>query len=86
MDSKVKPIFQSSVDPNKVSMTIQGVSKAVVFMVTFFAVQKGFDPTQATNGIQQITDLLIVATPAILAVYHTGEAIYGVVRKMFATR
>lgn len=86
METKIKPGFQSSVDPNKISTTIQGLSKAIIFVITFIAVQKGFDPTQATNGVQQITDLLIVATPAILAVYHSGEAIYGIVRKMFVNK
>jgi hypothetical protein len=82
----LKTIFQSSLDPSKVSLTIQSFSKTVIFIVGFFALQKGFDPATATTQIQGITDIVISLIPAVLAVYHGGETIYGMVRKMFVVK
>ena len=80
---EIKPVFQSSVDPTKISLTIQGLSKTVIFVVGYFALQKGFDVATAQTQIQVVTDITIMLIPAILAVYHGGETIYGIVRKMF---
>ena len=79
----IKTIFQSSLDPNKVSLTITSISKFVTFLVLTYAVSKGFDPNTATTGVQQVTDIILSAVPACFAIWHAGEAIYGLIRKFF---
>ena len=84
--NQIKSTVASSVDPAQVSLTVQGVTKALIFVVSYFALAKGFDPTTTTNGIEQVRDIVISLIPAILAVYHGGEAIYGLIRKMFVKK
>lgn len=82
----IKNLFASSLDQSKISLTVQALTKCAIFIVGYFAVSKGFDPMTATNGVQQVSDIVISLIPAILAVYHGGEAIYGIVRKFFVQK
>lgn len=82
----LKTIFQSSLDPSKISLTVQALTKCAIFIAGYFAVSKGFNPMEATTAIEQIGDIVISLIPAVLAVYHGGEAIYGLVRKMFVQK
>lgn len=86
METKIKPAFQSSIDPNKVSMTVESFSKMVIFLVGFFAIQKGFDPNVATTQIQAMTEVVISIVPACFAVYHGLQTVYGIARKMFVSK
>jgi len=81
--NEIKPVFQSSLDPSKVSLTIQSIAKFLIFVAGTYAIHKGFDPVTATNVITQLSDILISAIPACFAMYHAGEAVWGVVRKFF---
>ena len=83
---EIKSIFQSSLDPSKVSLTVQGLAKFVTFIIITYATAKGFDPNEATNGVDQIKDIIISTIPACFALYHAGETVYGIVRKMFVQR
>lgn len=82
----IKSLFASSVDPSKISLTIQGATKTLIFIIGYFAIAKGFDPAEATTNVQLISDIVISLIPAVLAVYHGGEAIYGIVRKFFIAK
>lgn len=79
-------MFQSSLDTTKISLTVSSVAKVAIFVVGAYAMAKGFDPTEATNGVQQITDIILSVIPACFAVFHGGEAIWGVVRKFFVVK
>lgn len=78
----LKSFLQSSVDPNKLSLTVQSLAKAIIFLVGYYAVSKGFDPTIATSQINQLTDVVINIIPAGFAVYHGIEAVWGITRKL----
>lgn len=82
-------IFQSSVDPTKVSLFITSASKALAGIVVTLLTLKGIDPAIATQNVQTVTEAAtnIVAqyaaiVPAVYAAYHSAEAIYGVLRKV----
>lgn len=81
--NNIKPIFSSSVNPNEVSLFVSGLAKVIIGIIGFVAVRYGFDFTTATNGAQQVFDLIVTAIPAGFAVWHTLQAVYGLTRKMF---
>ena len=76
-------MFQSSVDPTQVSLTISSIFKVVIFFAGYVAVSKGFDVTTATTQVEAIRDLVLSLVPACFALYHGLQAIYGIVRKFF---
>jgi hypothetical protein len=84
--NEIKSWAGSSMDSNKISLTVQAITKCAIFIVGYFAVSKGFDPMDATTQVQAISDIVISLIPAVLAVYHGGEAIYGIVRKFFVVK
>ena len=77
----IKSVFASSVDPTKISLTIESVAKFVIYAITAVALAKGLDPMQATTGVEQVRDILISIVPACFAVVHGCLAVYGVIRK-----
>lgn len=83
---EIKSIFRSSLDPSKVSLTVQSISKMVIFFVGYIAVSKGLDPETATTQVEAITEIFVSIIPACFAVYHGLEAIYGIVRKFFVVK
>ena len=83
---EIKSNFASSIDPTKVSLTVESLSKAVIFLVGYFAAAKGFDPATATTQAQALTDVTLSIVPACFALYHGLQAIYGITRKMFVDK
>ena len=81
MEKTIKPFLRSSVDPNKISLTIESGAKFVIFFVGYFALAKGLDPATATTQIQAITDVVLSLVPACFAVYHGLQTVWGLVRK-----
>ena len=84
--NQIKTIFASKLDPSNVSLAISGLTKTIIFVIGYFALSKGFDPSDATTQVQAVSDIVISLIPAVLAVYHGGEAIYGIVRKFFVEK
>lgn len=82
----IKSIFASSVDPSKISLTIESLSKVAIYGVTYYAVSKGFSVETATTQVQAITDLVLQLVPTVFALYHGVQAIYGLVRKVFVAK
>lgn len=83
---------QSSIDPTQVSLTITSVGKAVVGVLTTFAILKGIDPAIVTANVTTVQEAAtnivaqyVAILPALYAAYHSSQAIWGVVRKL-ATR
>ena len=81
----IKSIFSSSVNPQELSLTVSSLSKTIIGVVAFIAVQKGFDGAVVTSHLQAIMDTVITAIPAGFAMWHAMQTVYGLVRKMFVT-
>lgn len=79
----IKKIFQSSYNPEEVSLTVSSIFKVAIFFVGYIAVSKGFDVTKATTQVEAIRDITLSLVPASFTVYHGLQAIYGIVRKGF---
>jgi hypothetical protein len=89
MNIQIPAWAQSSVDPEQVSLTISSFSKAVIGILTTYAVLKGIDPIIMTNNVRTVTEAAqnivaqyIAILPALYAAYHSAQAIYGVLRKL----
>jgi hypothetical protein len=82
----IKSFFASSLDPSKVSLTIESLAKMAIFLLGTYAMNKGFDPMQATNQIQAMRDAALVIVPACFALYHACYALYGIVRKLMVAK
>ncbi len=67
-------ILQSSVDPEKVSLTIKGIIVSVVPAVMFILGGFGFSVT-STDSTQIISSLIAMET-AIMVLYGLGRKIY----------
>lgn len=79
----LKSFFASSVDPTKLSLTIESFSKALIGLVGWYAVSKGMDAATATTQLQVIIDLVAQAVPLVFALWHSLMTIYGLVRKLW---
>jgi hypothetical protein len=83
MEQNNLPKFlQSSIDPTKVSLTVESIGKALIGVVAMFAVAKGLNPDTATNQYQLLVDTVASGTAAVVTVYHSIGVVYGIVRKI----
>lgn len=90
--NNIPKIFQSSVDPTQVSLTITSIGKAGAAFIVFLGMVGVVDPTIAGQAWGEFVAAIVTAIPAGVAVWHTGMALWGIVRKigmrimaMFAT-
>lgn len=74
--------LSSSANPGDLSLTVASITKAIIWGVATLAVVKGVDSTTVTNEVQQIMDLTATAVAAGLTLYHSGQTIYGLIRKV----
>lgn len=74
---------QSSIDPTQISSFLQNIGRALAGTVTFLLVLKGVDPLVAGQSWGQFVQLVATGAPAAYATWHTGEAIFGLIRKLF---
>ena len=65
----------SSVDPQKLSLTIKGILGTVVILLGFLGYQNIFD-------VDELTGAIISVVEAVLVVISTGTALYGLIRKI----
>lgn len=77
-----KGIFASSVDPNELSLMVQGFSKALVGLVAWFAISKGLDPATATTQLQLLIDLIAQAIPVAFTFWNMIQGVWGALRKL----
>lgn len=82
----IKTLFASSLDPSKISLTVESISKVVIYMVAYYATTKGFNVATATTQVQAITDIVLQLVPMVFALYHGVQTIYGIVRKVFVAK
>lgn len=78
----IPKIFQSSVDPTQVSLTITSLGKAGASLIMFLGMVNLVDPAVANQAWGSFVASVITAVPAIFAVYHTGLALWGIIRKV----
>ena len=74
---------QSSVNPNAISLTLQSLAKSVSAAIVFAGMVGVVDPIIAEQAWGNFVAAIITAVPAAVAVYHAGEVLYGLARKMF---
>jgi hypothetical protein len=72
---------KSSVDENSVSLTITSVGKAVSGLIVFLGMVNAVDPLIAGEAWGSFVASVITAVPAGFAVWHTGQAMWGIFRK-----
>lgn len=72
---------KSSVDENSVSLFITSTGKAVAGVIVFLGMVNVVDPTIANEAWGNFVASIITAVPAGFAVWHTGQGVWGVIRK-----
>ena len=65
----------SSVDPQKLSLTIKGILGTVVIFLGFMGYNNIFDVTELTGAIMSVVQ-------SILVVVTAGTTLYGLIRKI----
>lgn len=73
---------KSSVNEDQVSLTITSVGKAVSGLIVFLGMVNAVDPLIAGEAWGSFVASVITAVPAGFAVWHTGQAMWGVIRKV----
>jgi hypothetical protein len=88
----------SSQDPTKLSLTVESITKALIGFGATFLVAKGVDAVgvyaqiaSAQTQIQAIWDIVqsivalgVQAAPLVYALWHSMNALWGIVRKCLA--
>lgn len=80
--NNIPKLFQSSVDPTQVSLTVTSVGKAGASLVVFLGMIGVVDPSIAGAAWGNFVAAVITAIPAGFAVYHTGLIVWGIMRKI----
>ena len=78
----IPSIFQSSVDPDQVSLTVTSIGKAGAAIIVFMGMIGLVDPAIAGQAWGNFVASVITAIPAGFAVYHAGQAVWGIIRKI----
>ncbi len=73
---------RSSIDPTTVSLTVASIGKAVASLIVFLGMVNIVDPAVAGAAWGQFVAAVITAIPAGFAVFHTGQVIWGIIRKI----
>lgn len=81
MENNIPTALQSSVDPKKISLTIESFGKTVIGLVAVLATYKGLDPAGATSAFQAIIDNVAIGVTAAFTVYNSAMTVYGLARK-----
>lgn len=79
---KIPSFAQSSVDPNSVSLTIQAIGRAVAGLIVFGGMIGIVDPAIAGQAWGQFVASIITAVPVAYSVWHAGNAVFGIIRKV----
>lgn len=80
--NNIPKIFQSSVDPEQVSLTVTSIGKAGAALVVFLGMIGIVDPSIAGQAWGNFVASVITAIPAGFAVYHSGQVVWGIIRKI----
>jgi hypothetical protein len=73
--------FSSSEDPTQISLTIQSALKILGTVVGAFAALRGLNLVVDNSTIQQIADAITLIITSGIAIYHSGDFLWGVGRK-----
>lgn len=77
----IPKMFQSSVDSSQVSLTVISIGKAGAGLIAFLAMAGIVDPTIANQQWGTFVADVGTAVPVGFAVYHSGMAVWGLIRK-----
>jgi len=83
--NNIKPAFASSIDPTKLSLTIESGSKVIIGIIGSLIALKGVDATPITNQVQVIVDSVVTGIAVGFTAWHSMQTVYGLVRKLFVT-
>lgn len=73
---------QSAIDPTQVSLTISSIGKAGSGLIMFLAMINVVDPAIAGEAWGNLVASIITALPAGYAVWHAGNVVWGLIRKL----
>lgn len=79
----IPTLLQSSIDPTKISLTIESFGKSIAGVIALVAITKGIDPVAATQGWDMIITQTITLVTAAYTIYQSINGIYGLLRKAF---
>lgn len=79
---KIPALFQSSVDPTQVSLTVSSIGKAGTALIVFLGMIGWVDPSIAGQTWGNLVASVVTAIPAGFAVYHSWQGVWGIVRKI----
>ncbi len=82
MNVQIPSFALSSVDEGQVSLTITSIGKAGASIIMFLGMVGFVDPAIAGQAWGGFVSSVITAVPAGFAVWHSGQALWGVVRKI----
>lgn len=73
---------QSSTDPNQVSLLIVSIGKSVAGVIVFLGAIGYVDPAVAGQAWGGFVQEVVTAIPVGYAVWHSGQAVWAVFRKL----
>lgn len=79
---KIPTIFQSSVNPQQVSLTVSSIGKAGAALIVFLGAIGFVDPAVASQAWGTLVADVITALPAGYAVWQAAQVVYGIIRKV----
>ncbi len=76
--------FTSSSSPEEFSLTIASALRILVTVVGTIAAFKGIHFVVDDASLQQFADALVTVATSAIAIYHAGQFIVGLIRKLSA--
>ena len=76
--------LSSSADPQQLSKTIESVLKIIGYVVGSLAALQGVDVVIVNQNVQEIANLALVLTPAILVIKESGPLVFAAIRRILA--
>lgn len=81
MQNPIPNWAQSSIDPTQVSLTITSLGKAGAGIIVFLGMLGVVDPAIAGQAWGGFVGEVITAIPVGFAVWHSGNVVWGIIRK-----
>lgn len=86
---QIPKLFQSSVDPAQVSLTVTSLGKILIGIIGTIAITKGVDPmivsqnaSDVSQAAQNIAAQYVAVVPALYSAYHSVQFLWGFARKL----
>jgi len=79
--TNIPKFLQSSIDPTKISLSIESFGKMAGSLILLYATVKGINPTAALQWWQMLMAQAVVVVSSIFAAYNAIMMFWGIVRK-----